>query len=334
MYCITHPDPIKDLVFSILPEYGIMRVMSWTSFYVKLNIILLFFAACLAVLFLYNENIIKGKAEKAAHEQQIRIELAQSEARLSMDEWADSMTSAVKTAYDDLYPPQTEEGAERGIAILMYHTVYDPLDPPRGVNNNYISTTNLEEQLKYLTDEGYSFPTWKEVRRYIDGEIDLPEKSVVLTFDDGTDGFRKYGVPLLNKYKVPATVFIIGSRNGEKWAANRDDYPYLDLESHSYDMHRPGGRIGHGGVMTALSEEEIYDDLKKSQEVIGCDQAFAYPFGDVDDLGKCRTAVEEAGFVAAVTTKLGKAHPGDDPLLLPRNRVLRRNTLTAFISLL
>lgn len=309
--------------------------MKKTSTLVILDIFLLIEAASLAVVFMYNEGIIKVKAEKQATQQQIEENKIASETISTVDRFADTFMAAVNHAYENRYPAQTEEGARRGISILMYHTVYDPLDPPQTrINNNYISTVNLEEQLKYLTEEGYEFPTWEEVRLYIDGEIDLPEKSVVLTFDDGTEGFRKYGVPLLNKYKVHATTFIIVSKNGQKWVDNKDDYPYLDLESHSYDMHRPGGRVGHGGVMTALPYEAIYDDLKKSQEILGNSNAFAYPFGDVDNYGECREAVEGAGFLCAVTTKYGKVYPGADPLLLPRMRVNGRNSLAAFMTLL
>ena len=248
----------------------------------------------------------------------------------------EALLDTASYAIDHRYPPQTEEGARRGLSVLMYHKVYDPMDLTfnQRLNDNYISTDTLEEELKYLTDEGYSFPDWKAVRRYIDGEIDLPEKSVVLTFDDGTDGFRKNGIPLLKKYNVPATAFIIVSRNGDKWVADRDEYPDIDLESHSYDMHRPGGSIGHGGIMTALTYDQILSDLKMSQEILGSSNAFAYPFGDVDMIGNCRTAVEDSGFLVAFTTKYGKVYPGADPYLLPRMRVLRRNSLEAFKTLL
>ncbi len=313
---------------------GIIADMN-RDLYARLIFLLLILAAVLGVVFWYNEELYRARKILTAAE--ARIEEAQSRAAVysTLEVCAAALSDAAETAYENRYPEQTEEGASRGISILMYHTVYDPLDPPAArIDNNYISTYNLEEQLKYLTESGYSFPTWEEVRLYIDGKIDLPEKSVVLTFDDGTDGFRKHGVPLLNRYKVPATAFIIVSRNGRKWAADRDDYPYLDLESHSYDMHRPGGRVGHGGVMTSLTYSEMYTDLKKSQAVLGSSKAFAYPFGDVDGYGQCRDAVESAGFLAAVTTRYGKAYPGADPYLLPRMRVNGRNTLAAFMTLL
>ena len=225
---------------------------------------------------------------------------------------------------------QTEEGRNRGIAVLMYHYVYDPSDPPYPLNDNYISTTALAEQLEYLTSEGYKFPSWEDVRKYVDGEVDLPKKSVVLTFDDGSKGFMKYGVPLLEEYNVPATAFIIAGKNGEKWAEFAEEHPLIDLESHSFDMHTPGGVIGHGGIMTALPKESIIEDLNKSSEILGNGKAFAYPFGDYDEAGTCRSAVEEAGFLLGFTTVYGKVFPDADPYLLPRIRVLGSNSLETF----
>lgn len=304
-----------------------------------LLLILVLSAFALMAFLLYDSGLrmdtLKNMAEGRDFDAIEREDQRRGQSVKKLRACTDDAAEAAADAVDDRYPPQTDEGARRGISILMYHNVYDPYNPPQTrIDDNYISTENLEAELQYLTEEGYSFPTWEEVRKYVDGEIDLPEKSVVLTFDDGTDGFKKNGVPLLKKYNVHATAFIIVSKNGDKWVADKDDYPDLDLESHSYDMHRPGGRIGHGGVMTALTEDQIIEDLKMSEQVIGNHNAFAYPFGDFDDFGYCRDAVEKAGYLVGVTTKYGKVYPGADPYLLPRMRVNGRNSLEAFKTLL
>ncbi len=229
------------------------------------------------------------------------------------------------------FPPQTKEGKKRGLSVLMYHKVYDPAKPPKkGVDANCIKAETLEEECKYLVDNGYYFPTWKEVRQYLDGEIDLPEKSVCLTFDDGTNLFEDNGVPILEKYDVRATAFIIGTKRGKHWA--QTDYKHVWLESHSYDMHRPGGNIGHGGIFTALSYEDALADLNKSIELLGSGDAFAYPFGDYND--QCLKVVEDAGFLCAFTTEYGKIYPGDNPMKLTRVRVNGSPSLKEFKSLL
>lgn len=223
----------------------------------------------------------------------------------------------------------TDYGAP-GLPICMYHYVYDENDPPDDLNQrfgNYISMQDLEEELNWLNEEGYYYPTWKEVRDYVDGKLLLPDKSIVLCFDDGAVSFLENGIPVLEKCKTPATCFMITSYNGEEKIAQYQS-DYVVYESHSDNMHRGGGNIGHGGIFTAVSEEDGLADLKRSIEVCGSGDAFAYPFGDYNE--SSRSMVEKAGFLCAVTTEYGKAEPGDDPLLLPRVRMSMGQSLAGF----
>ena len=228
--------------------------------------------------------------------------------------------------------PNTEYDAA-GLPVCMYHYVYDENDPPEDLYNrfgNYISQQELEKELNWLNEEGYYFPTWKEVREYIDGELMLPDKSIVITFDDGSRSFLDYGIPVLEKCRVPSTSFVITSNDGEKKIAGYQS-DYVTYQSHSDNMHRPGGNIGHGGIFTALSYDEALADLQKSIEICGSSDAFAYPYGDYND--SCRQVVEDAGFLCAVTTQVGKAYPGDNPMLLPRVRMSLGQSLDQFISM-
>lgn len=223
-----------------------------------------------------------------------------------------------------------EHHKTNGLAICMYHYVYDEADPPDDLNNNYIEVHALEEEVKYLVENDYYFPTWEEVRDYVNGDLLLPEKSVVLTFDDGAKSFLELGIPIFEKYEVPATSFLITSKDGElKTKEYQSDY--VTFQSHSDNMHRGGGNIGHGGIFTAMSHDDAVADLKKSIEICGNGDAFAYPYGDYTD--DCRTAVEDAGFACAVTTENRRAQVGDDPLLLPRVRMVEGQSLEGFISL-
>lgn len=216
-----------------------------------------------------------------------------------------------------------------GLPICMYHYVYEEENPPADLNSNYISVTALEEQLKYLKENNYYFPNWQEVRDYVDGKLLLPEKSIVLTFDDGPN-YMNLGIPLLEKYEIPATSFVIGNYWNSKEMLYGYKSEYLTFESHSYNMHRGGGQTGHGGIYTAMSKEEILDDLEKSFEICGNKNAFAYPFGDYTQEG-CEV-LGEAGLLCAVTTENGKCKPGDQPMLLPRVRVLGNASLDSFVS--
>lgn len=216
-----------------------------------------------------------------------------------------------------------------GLPICMYHYVYDPASPPENLDSNYISTDSLAEEMKYLHDNGYYFPTWQEVRDYVDGKLLLPEKSIVLTFDDGPN-YMYLGTPILEQYQTPATSFVITSYWNDREMLYGYASDYLTFESHSHKMHQGGGSIGHGGIYTAMSREEVLADLEKSFEICGNKDAFAYPFGDYTEEG-CST-LEDAGLLCAVTTENAKCYPGDNPYLLPRVRMLGSQTLEAFVS--
>lgn len=100
----------------------------------------------------------------------------------------------------------------------MYHFVYTDNDQPgeSADNSNYIKDTVLEEQLAYLRENNYYYPSFRELCAYINGEIDLPEKSVILTFDDAEQGFLDYGVPLLEAYQVSGSISRQSGRCGAR----------------------------------------------------------------------------------------------------------------------
>lgn len=216
-----------------------------------------------------------------------------------------------------------------GVPVLMYHYIYTASDKPSSLNVNYTIDTDFEAQLKYLTENGYYFPSFTELRAFVDGKIALPEKSIILTFDDAQWGFFKYGVPLLEKYRVPATSFVIGTQNGADKVRGYAN-PFVQFQSHSYDMHKGGGNIGHGGVISAMTKDEIVKDLQTSFAQVGNSNALAYPFGDVTDTAK--TAIAAAGLDCAFTTADGKIKKGDDFRALPRVRVSGGNTLSQYVS--
>jgi peptidoglycan/xylan/chitin deacetylase (PgdA/CDA1 family) len=217
----------------------------------------------------------------------------------------------------------------KGIPVLMYHWVYTKDDVPEKLDSNSILDTKLEEHLKYLKENNYYFPSFKELEAYVNGEISLPSKSVILTFDDGKTNFLKYGIPLLEKYQIPATSFIIGDKDGEKKIKEYAS-EYISFQSHSYKMHTGGGNIGHGGIISAMSKQEIIDDLKKNAELVQNNDAFAYPYGDVTETAK--EAIKECKILCSFTTHYGRVKVGDDLTYLPRVRVLGDASVKSFIS--
>ena len=239
---------------------------------------------------------------------------------------SDSKGNTTKLTRKVTITPNTEYETS-GLPICMFHYVYDENDIPAKVNGNYISKEDLAEELAFLKEEKFYFPTWNEVRDYVDGKLLLPDKSIVLTFDDGAYSFLDNGIPVLEQYRTPATSFMITSKKGRK-KVRKYQSRYVTYQSHSHDMHKSGGKVGHGGIFTAITPEAGLADLKKSIRIVGSSDAFAYPFGDINE--NARAIVERAGFLCAVTTQPGRAKPGDDPLLLPRQRMARNQSLEVF----
>lgn len=237
-------------------------------------------------------------------------------------------TAEAKRAVHVVESMDTMDG---GMPILMYHYVYDGDNPPASIDGNYLLDDKLEEQLSYLVENDFYFPSYPEVKAFLEGTHSLPAKSVVLTFDDGEAGFLDVGIPLLEKYQVPATSFVIASDADAREKVIDHRSAYVSFQSHSYGMHQAGGTIGHGGLISALTEDEILEDLRHAQEVVGATEAFAYPFGDVTADGQ--QAVREAGILCAFTTENAWAHVGDDVTALPRVRISGDYTLDGFISL-
>lgn len=214
--------------------------------------------------------------------------------------------------------------SENGLPVLMYHFFYDKnVTMPK--DDNWIDISAFEEQMKYLADNNYYYPTWEEVEDYIDGKTELPEKSVVITVDDGDPSFFELAVPIIQKYNVKATSFVITYWYGDV-AQNKEEN--ISYQSHSYDMHK-GGANGKG-VMLSWDYDKIVEDLKLSQEGLGGANIFCYPFGHYNELDI--KALQDTGFKLAFTVQGGRVKKGDLKYELPRVRISGRTSMETFIK--
>ena len=205
------------------------------------------------------------------------------------------------------------------IPVLMYHYVYDDANPPADLGSNHIEQDKLADQLSYLSENDYYYPSYQELRAFVDGTHSLPSKSVVLTFDDGEQGFLDYGIPLLEQFKVPATSFIIGEDPEAETKIIEYASSYVNFQSHTFGMHADGSSVGQGGIIHNMSEDEIYADMLKSKDQLGVLDAVAYPFGDNNETAW--GALDKAGVLCAFTVEQDRVHPGDNPMALTRSRI-------------
>lgn len=214
---------------------------------------------------------------------------------------------------------------KRGLPVLMYHFFYDASKGEKARDNNWMEVSAFEEQMKYLSENNFYFPSWSEVEAYVKGTKTLPAKSVVITIDDGDQSFIKYAIPIIEKYNVKATSFVVTSWNGN-WVPKTYKSSHLDFESHSHNMHRSGGN-GKGRLVN-ISYNEALEDVTKSKNIIGDCTVFCYPFGHYNDTAK--KALKDSGYKLAFTTKGGRVYPGQDKFELPRVRMSKGISMSAF----
>ena len=204
--------------------------------------------------------------------------------------------------------------AKTRVPILMYHQFTTKAEGESGwLRGNYAFVGDWEAHLKYISEQQFYLPTWPELSAFIDGRLFLPDHSVIITDDDADPTWLELAVPLVEKYRVMTTSFVI-TTNG----AGPELTPYVLKRSHTHDMHSAGAN-GQGRIVN-WTHDEIVTDLETSASVLGgAKEVIAYPFGHHDDAAK--KAVADAGYEMARTIEHGYVSIGTDKLALPVIRV-------------
>lgn len=205
-----------------------------------------------------------------------------------------------------------------GLPILMYHFFYDSRKGETGADGNWLDIVDFEEQVKYLKANNFYFPTWKEANDYYYGKIALPNNSIILTSDDGDESFFSLAKPVVEKYDVLMTTFVVGEWGGVDKVQSYSSRN-ISFQSHTYAMHRGGCNEQHGSYFLCVDYQKGLDDLNESINVLGNNDVIAYPFGDYSD--RVFKLTSDAGFKMGVTTQYGRTYSNSNKLKLPRVRV-------------
>ncbi len=216
--------------------------------------------------------------------------------------------------------------AER-IPVLNYHFFFEDYDKKACEEDICLHMDNFREQLQYLVDNGFYTVTMNEFVRWMYEEIELPEKSILITVDDGAHGTSKINGnhlgPALLQYDVYATLFLITAW----WDVEDYQNDHLDIQSHTYDLHR-GGNCGMRSKVNCVSYDVLLDDLKKSLKFADNADSFCFPYYEYTDTSI--KAVKEAGFKVAFIGGGRKATRKDDKYKIPRYAVQRTTTMDTF----
>lgn len=214
------------------------------------------------------------------------------------------------------------------VSVLCYHAIYDPNTE---TCDNIICHTEKQfnEHMSYLNTNNYMTLKMDEFEMFIDGKLNIPKKSVLVTIDDGVMGLR--AVPILEKNQTQATMFLVTS-----WFSKEQfQSDYLELHSHSHNLHNQYECPGYGTQGSALlckNHDYLVNDLKTSRERLDNSKAFCYPYYDYND--HAISAVKDAGFTMAFTGGRRKAKIGIDKFKIPRYTILSYDTINDFIEII
>lgn len=188
----------------------------------------------------------------------------------------------------------------QGVPVLNYHQINN-----EDHNALTLSSTEFETQMNYLSQEGYTGISPDQLADYLQYGKQLPPKPILITLDDGYKDNYQVAYPILQKYHLTATIFVITDFVGNygkylTWNQIRE----MNDNGFSFEDHT----LSHISLPKA-SDEEVHNQLVKSKEALEWRlgkkvEYLAYPGGEYDQ--RVIRLVKEAGYRAAFTVNFGR----------------------------
>ncbi|MBL7063036.1 MAG: polysaccharide deacetylase family protein [Anaerolineae bacterium] len=219
------------------------------------------------------------------------------------------------------------------VPILMYHYVSElPPNPDRYRLDLTVLPENFQAQLQYLADAGYHTITLTDLYLHLTQGVPLPEKPIVLTFDDGYRDAYEVVFPLLLDYGFTGTFFVLAtpthfeSPDYMTWAQMKEmSDAGMEIQSHGRDHVDLRGRSYDYLVYQTLGIQEAIQ-----YHTGRLPRFFCYPSGRYDD--NLIAVLKSAGYWGAVTTEWGQTHTREGLFEMPRLRIRGSDTLESFVD--
>ena len=223
---------------------------------------------------------------------------------------------------------------EVSLPVIMYHQL---TEKSSRAGRYVLMLEQFERDLIYLKEKGYQTVTATQVIDFVYSKGTLPEKPVMITFDDGCETVYELAAPLLEKYGFNAVAFVVGAWADFYSEANDHNLDYsnltwdeiselsqgktVDIQSHTFDLHinnsgRSGAKMKKTETKEAYGEFLSLDAAKMKERMIKhtgkAPVALAYPFGSFspcsdDILKNCGILMTLTCFETVSTIK--KAEP-------------------------
>ena len=201
-----------------------------------------------------------------------------------------------------------------GFPILEYHMVTE--NPQPDAKPYVVPPADFAEQLDYLSAEGYTTITPQDYARARKGKQTLPEKPVILSFDDGYEDNYRVVLPMLEERGMKAVFYMVTNDIGQPGYLTWDNL---------FAMERRGMEIGSHTAnhipLTTLSREQQRDELRLSKLMLEWKgmktiYSFSYPNGAYDD--GVVAMLQEEEYLTAVTGEAGLNSLDTNPYRLHR----------------
>lgn len=208
------------------------------------------------------------------------------------------------------------------LAVLLYHHVGVPTPWTKNFSLT-VTTAKFRRQVRWLRRRGYAAITPAEWLAWCSTGAHIPDKAVMITFDDAYADIAKHALPVLEEYGLPGTIFVITRRTGA--SSTWEGMPVMTMNQVQHWAAR-GIEIGvHTRThpdLAAVSADCATDEVRGSKEDLLeaglTPRAFAYPYGSFDD--QIRKLVYGV-FPLAFTCEEGLNDIRTDRLLLRRTMV-------------
>lgn len=204
-----------------------------------------------------------------------------------------------------------------GFPILEYHMVTE--HPSPDAKPYVVPPEDFAAQLDDLAAQGYTTITPQDYARARKGKQQLPEKPIILTFDDGYEDNWRVVLPMLEERGMKAAFYMVTNKIGQSGYLTWDNL--FDLERHGMEI---GGHTANHLPLTTLSPEQQRDELRLSKLMLEWRglktiYSFSYPNGAYDD--GIVAMLEEEKYLTAVTGEAGLNTLTTNPYLLRRVNV-------------
>jgi len=179
--------------------------------------------------------------------------------------------------------------------ILLYHHI--GLSSSQAASTYYISPDDFEAQMKALLDWGYTSISISQLVGAITRGAALPDRPVVITFDDGNLDVYTNAFPIMQKYGFTGVMYIVVNElraDGYLGVDQIKEMAAAGWEVGSHSMSHPHLPLNHDRLNFEIAQSRI--DL---QEMLGIPvTSFAYPFGETDPV--VSQHVQDYGYTSAV----------------------------------